>query len=86
MLEEAQSKLKVLDVDPKPKRLSELKAEVEKARAEELSKQMAWELAKREGETGRRHAPSSSIRPSPRPTSPRCSPRPHHSRRKSCSC
>jgi hypothetical protein len=46
-LEQARSKLKVLDEYTKPKRLFELKREVEKARAEELSKQAAWELAKR---------------------------------------
>jgi hypothetical protein len=45
-LEQAQSKLKVLEEYKKPKTLSELKARVAKARAEELSKQQAWELAK----------------------------------------
>jgi hypothetical protein len=50
-LEQAKSKLKVLDEYTKPKRLFELKQEVEKARAEELSKQAAWELAKRREDT-----------------------------------
>jgi hypothetical protein len=45
-LEQAQSKRYVLEKYTKPKTLSELKARVAKARAEESSKQQAWELAK----------------------------------------
>src|SRR5262249_34084630 len=51
MLEQARSKLKILDDYTKPKRLFGLKREVDKARAEELSKQAAWELAKRKEDT-----------------------------------
>jgi hypothetical protein len=46
ILEQAQSKREVLEKYTKPKTLSELKARIAKARAEELSKQQAWELAK----------------------------------------
>jgi hypothetical protein len=51
MLEQARSNLKVLNDYTKPKRLYELKREVDKARAEEASKGMAWELAKRKEDT-----------------------------------
>ncbi|MFO0909667.1 MAG: HlyD family efflux transporter periplasmic adaptor subunit [Isosphaeraceae bacterium] len=45
-LEQAQTKLKVLEQYTKEKTVKELKSEVEKARSDELAKQSTWELEK----------------------------------------
>jgi RND family efflux transporter MFP subunit len=46
VLEQAQTKLRVLEQYTKPKTLKELRSEVEKARSTELAKHQTWELEK----------------------------------------